>query len=87
MTETIKFLCALLLTKYSKHHFYNFLVFQSSDRLNEPVQSCDVAADIQTVVSLKGTGQPPSEQLLPDFYAEHVTLGMNRDRRKQVCRI
>lgn len=51
------------------------------------MQSCDVAADIQTVVSLKGTGQPPSEQLLPDFYAEHVTLGMNRDRRKQVCRI
>ena len=50
----------------------------------EPVQNCDVAADIQTVVSLKGTGQPASEQLLPDFYAEHVTLGMNRDRRKQV---
>lgn len=56
---------------------------QSTDRLHEPVQNCDVATDIQTVVSLKGTGQPPSEQLLPDFYAEHVTLGMNRDRRKQ----
>lgn len=24
-----------------------------------------------------------AEQLLPDFYAEHVTLAMNRDRRKQ----
>lgn len=23
------------------------------------------------------------EQLLPDFYAEHTTLAMNRDRRKQ----
>ena len=24
-----------------------------------------------------------TEQLLPDFYAEHVTLAMNRERRKQ----
>lgn len=24
-----------------------------------------------------------AEQLLPDFYAEHVTLAMNRERRKQ----
>jgi hypothetical protein len=48
------------------------------------VQSCDVARDIQTVVSIKGTGQPIPEQLLPDFYAEHITLAMNRDRRRQV---
>lgn len=32
---------------------------------------------------MKGTSQPSQEQLLPDFYAEHVTLAMNRDRRKQ----
>jgi hypothetical protein len=54
------------------------------ERLQEPVQSCDVARDIQTVVSIKGTGQPIPEQLLPDFYAEHITLAMNRDRRRQV---
>jgi hypothetical protein len=53
--------------------------------LQEPVESCDVARDIQTVVSIKGTGQPIPEQLLPDFYAEHITLAMNRDRRRQVC--
>lgn len=32
---------------------------------------------------MKGSGQPMQEQLLPDFYAEHVTLAMNRERRKQ----
>ncbi|CAH0388627.1 unnamed protein product [Bemisia tabaci] len=56
---------------------------QSSDRLKEPVESCDVVQDIQSVISLKGTGQPVPEQLLPDFYAEHMTLAMNRERRKQ----
>lgn len=56
---------------------------QGVERLREPVQSCDVARDIQTVVSIKGTGQPIPEQLLPDFYAEHITLAMNRDRRRQ----
>nr|CAD7197160.1 unnamed protein product [Timema douglasi] len=56
---------------------------QSVERLSEPVQICDVARDIQTVVSIKGTGQPIPEQLLPDFYAEHITLAMNRDRRRQ----
>lgn len=56
---------------------------QGVERLREPVLSCDVARDIQTVVSIKGTGQPIPEQLLPDFYAEHITLAMNRDRRRQ----
>jgi hypothetical protein len=54
------------------------------ERLREPVESCDITRDIQTVVSIKGTGQPIPEQLLPDFYAEHITLAMNRDRRRQV---
>jgi hypothetical protein len=60
-------------------------ILQGVERLQEPVESCDVARDIQTVVSIKGTGQPIPEQLLPDFYAEHITLAMNRDRRRQVC--
>ncbi|KDR11453.1 Nostrin [Zootermopsis nevadensis] len=58
-------------------------VVQSVERLREPIECCDVARDIQTVVSIKGTGQPIPEQLLPDFYAEHITLAMNRDRRRQ----
>ncbi|CAB3361693.1 Hypothetical predicted protein [Cloeon dipterum] len=57
-------------------------VNQSVERLNEPVQNCDVARDLQTVASVKGVGQPIPEQLLPDFYPEHVTLAMNRDRRR-----
>jgi len=56
---------------------------QGVEHLQEPVEKCDVARDIQTVVSIKGTGQPIPEQLLPDFYAEHITLAMNRDRRRQ----
>jgi len=59
-------------------------MWQGVERLREPVEGCDVARDIQTVVSIKGTGQPIPEQLLPDFYAEHITLAMNRDRRRQV---
>ncbi|KAK6622150.1 hypothetical protein RUM44_001957 [Polyplax serrata] len=56
---------------------------QSCDRVTDPVESCDVTRDIQTVVAMKSSGQPMQEQLLPDFYAEHTTLAMNRDRRKQ----
>ncbi|XP_067011922.2 nostrin isoform X2 [Anabrus simplex] len=67
------------------HHLQEMTpkLVQSVERLTEPVDSCDVTRDIQTVVSIKGTGQPIPEQLLPDFYAEHITLAMNRDRRRQ----
>jgi hypothetical protein len=56
--------------------------FQCTERLSAPVSECAVSRDIQAVVSIKGTGQPVPEQLLPDFYAEHVTLAMNRERRR-----
>ena len=58
-------------------------MLQSCDRLTEPIETCDVTRDIQTVAAMKGSGQLVQEQLLPDFYAEHVTLAMNRERRKQ----
>lgn len=58
---------------------------QSSLKLKEPIESCDVDADIKTIASIKGVEQPVSEQLLPDFYAEHTTLAMNRERRRQVA--
>lgn len=64
--------------------FLSFIFLQSVARLTEPVEACDVTQDIQTVAALKGAGHPIPEQLLPDFYAEHVTLAMNRDRRRQV---
>lgn len=56
-------------------------------RLKEPIESCDVSTDIKTIASTKGVEQPVSEQLLPDFYAEHTTLAMNRERRRQVKQI
>lgn len=61
---------------------FHFPLLQSVNRLTEPVQTCDVARDLQTVASVKGVGQPIPEQLLPDFYPEHVTLAMNKDRRR-----
>lgn len=59
------------------------VMFQCCERLSEPIESCDPSRDIQTVVSLKGNGAPTQDQLLPDFYAEHITLAMNRERRRQ----
>ncbi|KAG8233678.1 hypothetical protein J437_LFUL014120 [Ladona fulva] len=57
---------------------------QSSDRLTEPIlRGCDVARDMSAVSTIRGSGQPIPEQLLPDFYAEHITLAMNRERRRQ----
>lgn len=58
-------------------------MLQSAVRLKEPVESCDVSTDIKTIASA-GVEHPVSEQLLPDFYAEHTTLAMNKERRRQV---
>ncbi|KAF4527056.1 hypothetical protein B566_EDAN001606 [Ephemera danica] len=57
-------------------------IVQGAERLAQPVQECDVSRDLHTVASVKGVGQPIPEQLLPDFYPEHVTLAMNRERRR-----
>lgn len=58
--------------------------FQSALRLKEPIENCDVNSDIKTIATTKGIEQPVAEQLLPDFYAEHTALAMNRERRRQV---
>lgn len=60
------------------------LLVQSAARLVEPVGCVSVVTDLETIVGLRETGQPTPEQLLPDFYAEHITLAMNKERRKQV---
>ncbi|XP_058795300.1 uncharacterized protein LOC131666527 isoform X2 [Phymastichus coffea] len=60
---------------------------QSVDRLSQPIRSCSVSQDVEILKNLIrriDSGDTSStEQLLPDFYAEHVTLAMNRERRKQ----
>ncbi|XP_039280905.1 uncharacterized protein LOC111059427 isoform X2 [Nilaparvata lugens] len=67
------------------HHFKDIgpKLVQSAERLQEPIQQCDINHDMETVISLKGAGQTMPEQLLPDFYAEHITLAMNKERRRQ----
>ncbi|KAL1116758.1 hypothetical protein AAG570_005230, partial [Ranatra chinensis] len=54
-----------------------------ANQISEPVGECNPIRDLETVEALKAATQPPQEQLLPDFYAEHLTLAMNRERRKQ----
>lgn len=54
-----------------------------TDRLAEPINGCDLTRDLETVISLKSATEPSQEQILPDFYPEHTTLAMNRERRKQ----
>ncbi|XP_078050894.1 nostrin isoform X2 [Augochlora pura] len=60
---------------------------QSTDRLTTPVRNCNVSHDIEILKNLirrvESNDTCNSDQLLPDFYAEHVTLAMNRERRKQ----
>lgn len=52
-----------------------------------PIRNCNVSQDIEILKNLirrvESSDGCNSEQLLPDFYAEHVTLAMNRERRKQ----
>ncbi|KAK0166988.1 hypothetical protein PV327_004443 [Microctonus hyperodae] len=60
---------------------------QSADRLATPVHNCSVSHDIDILKNLirrmDSNDAATVDQLLPDFYAEHVTLAMNRERRKQ----
>ncbi|XP_057318122.1 uncharacterized protein LOC130663075 [Microplitis mediator] len=60
---------------------------QSADRLATPVRNCSVSQDIDILRNLirrmDSNDASSVDQLLPDFYAEHVTLAMNRERRKQ----
>ncbi|XP_017764439.1 PREDICTED: nostrin isoform X3 [Eufriesea mexicana] len=62
-------------------------LLQSADRLAAPIRNCNVSQDIEILKNLirrvESNDGCNSEQLLPDFYAEHVTLAMNRERRKQ----
>lgn len=54
------------------------------DRLQPHVAACDVQKDLSVFANIHRCAECPSEQLLPDFYCEHTTLAMNRERRIQV---
>ena len=53
------------------------------DRLSDPIVNCSIDADIQKIGSLRESCPPYAEQLLPDFYAEHMSNVINRERRKE----
>lgn len=52
-------------------------------KIRLPIETAEAQKDLSTFVSLRQSSQQTSEQLLPDFYCEHITLAMNRERRKQ----
>lgn len=52
-------------------------------RLTPLVENCNIQKDLNIIKNLRRISEGPSEQLLPDFYSEHTTLAMNRERRKQ----
>lgn len=54
------------------------------DRLAPHINACNAQKDLAVVKNIRRVSEGPSEQLLPDFYCEHTTLAMNRDRRKHV---
>lgn len=57
------------------------------ERLKPQVAACNVVKDLSVVKNIRRASEGPSEQLLPDFYCEHTTLAMNRERRKHVIEI
>lgn len=56
---------------------------QIIERLAPHVNVCNIQKDMIVVRNIRRASEGPSEQLLPDFYCEHTTLAMNRERRKQ----
>lgn len=54
------------------------------DQLQPLVATCNVHKDMHVIKNIRRASEGPSEQLLPDFYCEHTTLAMNRERRKHV---
>lgn len=73
-----------VLTSYLHHN--NELgprLIEAVEKLKRPVSEAEPMKDLSTFHNLRQSSQQVSEQLLPDFYCEHITLAMNRERRKQ----
>ncbi|KAF5308765.1 hypothetical protein FQR65_LT05997 [Abscondita terminalis] len=58
-------------------------LLEASERLSRPVTQADPGNDLAIFISYRNSLQQNYEQLLPDFYCEHITLAMNKERRKQ----
>ncbi|KAL0852319.1 hypothetical protein ABMA28_000525 [Loxostege sticticalis] len=56
---------------------------ESTNMLVGPINKANANVDMRVVRGVRSVPAGASEQLLPDFYCEHTTLAMNRERRKQ----
>ncbi|CAK1588321.1 unnamed protein product [Parnassius mnemosyne] len=54
-----------------------------TNALVSPIKNANANVDMRVVRGVRSSPTGASEQLLPDFYCEHTTLAMNRERRKQ----
>jgi len=76
----------VVLLKSASRYQYN-VGFQISSRLGEPIYECDVSKDFAIVADTVNRYEDDlSVQVLPDFYAEHTNLAMNKKRRITVRR-
>ncbi|XP_047524323.1 nostrin isoform X1 [Pieris napi] len=56
---------------------------EATNTLVGPINNANANLDMRVVRGVRSAPAGASEQLLPDFYCEHTTLAMNRERRKQ----
>lgn len=56
---------------------------EATNVLVNPIKNANANTDMRVVRGVRSAQTGASEQLLPDFYCEHTTLAMNRERRKQ----
>ncbi|XP_055374688.1 uncharacterized protein LOC129607619 isoform X2 [Condylostylus longicornis] len=71
------------ITNYSKlTSDINPILEQLCQRISPQIEACNVQKDLVVIKNIRRAAEGPSEQLLPDFYCEHTTLAMNRERRK-----
>ncbi|XP_014366599.2 nostrin isoform X1 [Papilio machaon] len=56
---------------------------EATNALVGPIKNANANVDMRVVRGVRSSPAGASEQLLPDFYCEHTTLAMNRERRKQ----
>ncbi|XP_068627509.1 nostrin isoform X2 [Battus philenor] len=56
---------------------------EATNALVGPIKNANANVDMRVVRGVRSSPAGASEQLLPDFYCEHTTLAMNKERRKQ----
>lgn len=74
-----------LMNKYNSHlSVIGPQLVRSCDKVGEAIISIDVNSDLRKVIDKKATGPNQPEQILLDYYAEDMTNGMEKERRRQV---